>query len=99
MLRRLVVVLLVWGVAAMAAGRACAQEHTPPKKAEHAAAGKAASQGDHPTEEKSNVFKGILDLTIWTIVVFLLLVLILGKYAWGPMLEGLQKREDAIHAA
>jgi F-type H+-transporting ATPase subunit b len=36
------------------------------------------------------------DLGLWTIVVFLLLLWILGKYAWKPMLEGLQKREDTI---
>src|SRR5262245_23687623 len=39
------------------------------------------------------------DTALWTIVVFLLLFLILKKLAWGPMLEGLQKREDNIQAA
>ena len=34
-----------------------------------------------------------LDLTIWTIVVFLLLLFVLGRFAWKPMLQGLQKRE------
>jgi F-type H+-transporting ATPase subunit b len=29
----------------------------------------------------------------------LLLLFVLGKYAWGPMLEGLQNRERAIHGA
>ncbi len=44
-------------------------------------------------------FSGALDLTIWTWVVFVVLFLILRKYAWGPMLEGLKKREDHIHQA
>lgn len=43
-----------------------------------------------------DLFKGTLDLTIWTIVVFLLLYLILRKYAWGPIREGLDRREQSI---
>src|SRR6266852_554344 len=38
-------------------------------------------------------------LGLWTVVVFLILLLILRKYAWGPMLEGLQRREQNISAA
>ncbi len=41
-------------------------------------------------------FRG--DLTIWTAVVFLVVLAILGKYAWGPICEGLQKRESEIAA-
>ena len=33
------------------------------------------------------------DLGIWTLVVFGLLFVILGKFAWGPMISGLDKRE------
>ena len=36
------------------------------------------------------------DLTIWTAVVFLVLMLILWKFAWGPLAEGLDKREQHI---
>src|SRR6516164_786517 len=39
------------------------------------------------------------DLGLWSLVVFILLFLILRKYAWGPMLEGLQKREYNIREA
>jgi len=39
------------------------------------------------------------DLALWTIVVFLLLYLILKKAAWGPILQGLQKREADIRTA
>jgi F-type H+-transporting ATPase subunit b len=35
-------------------------------------------------------------LGVWTVVVFLVLVVVLRKYAWGPMLEGLQRREQNI---
>lgn len=45
------------------------------------------------------IFKGSTDLGIWTLVVFGLLVFILGRYAWKPMLDGLKRREDSIRAA
>ncbi len=41
-------------------------------------------------------FRG--DLTIWTAVVFLVVMAILYKFAWGPISEGLQKRESEIAA-
>jgi F-type H+-transporting ATPase subunit b len=40
-----------------------------------------------------------LDLTLWTIVVFLLLLYVLSKYAWKPLLEGLDARERNIRAS
>jgi F-type H+-transporting ATPase subunit b len=46
-----------------------------------------------------DLFGWAMDLGIWTLVVFLLLLLILGKFAWKPMLQGLENREKAIHAA
>jgi F-type H+-transporting ATPase subunit b len=36
------------------------------------------------------------DLAIWTAVVFLVLLLILWKFAWGPLARGLEKREHGI---
>ena len=36
------------------------------------------------------------DLAIFTAVVFLLLLAILGKFAWKPIIEGLEKRERHI---
>jgi F-type H+-transporting ATPase subunit b len=48
---------------------------------------------------KVHLFQPAIELGIWTIVVFLVLLLVLRKYAWGPMLQGLQKREDNIHSA
>lgn len=47
-------------------------------------------------EEKSNIFAGEVWLSIFTLVIFGILLVILGKYAWRPLLEGLQKREDHI---
>lgn len=36
------------------------------------------------------------DLAIWTFVVFLVLLAVLTKFAWGPIVAGLQKREQGI---
>jgi len=48
--------------------------------------------GEHPP----NLFAGDLGNAIWTLVIFLVLVLVLGKFAWGPILRTLQKREQFI---
>jgi F-type H+-transporting ATPase subunit b len=40
-----------------------------------------------------------IDTGIWAAVVFLVLLLVLRKAAWGPMLEGLKKREESIKGA
>lgn len=39
------------------------------------------------------------DLMVYSIIVFLVLLFILKKFAWKPMLEGLQKREANIRSA
>jgi F-type H+-transporting ATPase subunit b len=58
-----------------------------------------ASAADPEHGDEGGIFGWAVDLGIWTLVVFLLLLWILRKYAWGPMLEGLKKREDAIRTA
>ena len=39
------------------------------------------------------------DLGLWALVIFVALLFILRKLAWGPMVEGLQKREQSIRSA
>lgn len=39
------------------------------------------------------------DLALWSFVVFLLFLGVLGKFAWKPMIEGLDKREAGIRSA
>jgi F-type H+-transporting ATPase subunit b len=53
---------------------------------------------EEPPKE-SNIFAGFIDTSIWTIVVFLVLLFVLKKYAWKPMLDGLKHREETIHGA
>lgn len=50
-------------------------------------------------EGGSNPFAGDVGNAIWTLVIFLLVVLVLGKYAWGPLLRGLQAREEFIRSS
>ena len=49
----------------------------------------AGSQLESPEEFKS-------DLAIWTLVIFGLLLLILMKFAWKPIIQGLDQREQSI---
>src|SRR5438067_621021 len=58
-----------------------------------------AGEGPMAAFADSDIFAPRLDLTIWTIVVFVVLLLVLKKFAWGPMLQGLQNREAAIRGA
>ena len=39
-----------------------------------------------------------LGLSIWTIAVFVLLLLILRKFAWGPILGAVQDREERLRS-
>jgi F-type H+-transporting ATPase subunit b len=49
----------------------------------------AETKEANPLEFKS-------DLALWTAVVFLLLMLLLWKFAWGPLADGLDKREKHV---
>jgi F-type H+-transporting ATPase subunit b len=42
-------------------------------------------------------FAGNVGNAIWTLGIFLLVVVVLGKFAWGPVLALLQEREQFIH--
>jgi len=46
-----------------------------------------------------NPFAGNVGNAIWTLVIFLLVVIVLGKFAWGPVLGLLKDRESFIHQA
>jgi len=57
-------------------------------------AGESGDGGHGEVDTNPLEFKG--DLAIWTAVVFLMVVAILWKFAWGPIAEGLDKREQGI---
>jgi F-type H+-transporting ATPase subunit b len=81
MKRLLLLVLLSLGVTTLLA--------TPLRAAE------GAAKGDEASSPVYSVNEGIIT-GVATIVIFILLVAILGKYAWGPILSGLKAREDKI---
>jgi F-type H+-transporting ATPase subunit b len=64
---------------------------------QHASGETVAGQEEgniNPIPMKWQDVKG--DLTIWTAGVFLVLLAVLWKFAWGPLSEGLDKREKHI---
>ena len=50
-----------------------------------------AEQGQSP-----GLFTGDLGNIFWTLLTFLAVVFVLGKFAWRPILQALQSREDFI---
>lgn len=47
-------------------------------------------------EAHPSVFGGTIWTSIWTLVIFILLIAVLGKFAWKPLLHALKNREDRI---
>lgn len=54
------------------------------------------AEGLNPINFKGLNFPG--DLALWTFVVFVVVMAILWKFAWGPIAMGLSKREEEIAA-
>jgi len=42
-------------------------------------------------------FAGNVGNALWTLIIFVIVVVVLGKFAWGPVLSLLQQREQYIH--
>jgi F-type H+-transporting ATPase subunit b len=58
-----------------------------------------AAEGSHGGEGNLNPLSPEAwktDLALWTAVVFLVLMAVLAKFAWRPLAEGLQRREQGI---
>jgi F-type H+-transporting ATPase subunit b len=55
----------------------------------------AAAEGV-PPEPPINPVKAELGLAVWTVVVFVLLMAVLTKFAWKPLLEALHSREQHL---
>ena len=49
--------------------------------------------------EPGGVFAGDLGNALWTLVIFGLVLFVLGRWAWKPILNGLQQREIFIRAS
>lgn len=59
----------------------------------------ALAAQEEAAEGGGGMFDVNVGLTIWTIVVFAFLLVILGKFAWKPILEQAQAREQRIQDA
>jgi F-type H+-transporting ATPase subunit b len=70
----------------------------PPLRAAEAPHETRATQPAHEAagEEQPDVLKPEPSLAIWTAIVFGLLLVILGKYAWKPLLEAMHQREHHL---
>ncbi len=60
---------------------------------------KSDGHGEGEGHKKHGPFDFAFEEGIWTLLVFIILLIVLRKYAWGPMLEGLRKREEHIRLA
>jgi F-type H+-transporting ATPase subunit b len=55
-------------------------------------AGEASAKAPGPmTATKNDV-----DLAVWSLITFVVFLFVLKKFAWGPLIEGLDKRESSV---
>jgi F-type H+-transporting ATPase subunit b len=89
-----------------AAGSSAAGQHPIAAEADPQAA-HGGGHGDHDPYDLSHANAGPMmtnpiewryDMTLASFVVFVLLLLLLGRFAWGSIQEGLDRREKAIAA-
>lgn len=53
---------------------------------------------EHEAESEPNVFSGTWADAFWAVLSFVILLVVLKKLAWKPILSGLQMREDHIRS-
>jgi F-type H+-transporting ATPase subunit b len=75
-----------------------APAHAPsaPQDSAGGAAGKHAARETHSSSKDVNPLKVEPTLAFWTLVVFLGLFFVLGKYAWKPLMDALHRREEHL---
>ncbi len=67
-----------------------------PLKAEEVPHGTAAAAAEGEGEGQGNLFSGSFADSLWTVVAFVTLALVLTKVAWKPMLQALDARQNHI---
>lgn len=87
--RWFVAVLLIAAIGSLLTVSHAVAQEPPDANAHDAAAGGHETAAPQP-------LKADPDLAIWTLVVFLVLLGVLWWFAWGPITEALEKRENAI---
>lgn len=56
-------------------------------------------EDDHHAAHETGVPGWKTDLALWSLVTFVCFLFVLKKAAWGPLIEGLDKRESGIRSA
>jgi len=67
--------------------------------AETAATSDSTAASDGHAAESGVPISFTRDLALWSLIVFVLFLFVLKKFAWAPMIEGLDKREAGIRKA
>lgn len=57
---------------------------------------KAEGHAEGTTAGEYNILEFKLPLAVWTLIVFVVLLAVLSKLAWGPLLTALHKREEHL---
>lgn len=60
------------------------------------AAGAPAQEADAPHGGQPNILEPQLPLAFWTLIVFLVLMAVLWRFAWGPLAKALHDREHHL---
>lgn len=55
-----------------------------------------AEQAPHAEGSDSGIFSGTLGDALWSVIAFVILLAVLGRYAWKPLLNGLNARQSHI---
>jgi F-type H+-transporting ATPase subunit b len=72
-----------------------AEAHAPATGAEHPAEAAGHAAGGHG-EGTPDILEPQPSLAIWTVVVFLGLLFVLGRFAWKPLINALHQREEHL---
>ncbi|MFN0054682.1 MAG: F0F1 ATP synthase subunit B [Planctomycetales bacterium] len=87
---RVALVLALWGCLALP-GRFC-----PSDSLAWGAHAEADSDEGGAPEGPMTAKKNDVDLALWSLITFVVFVVVLRKLAWGPMIDGLDKRESGV---
>lgn len=71
-------------------------DHAPATHVEHDAHGADVHADAHGEQASPSVFAGTIAQSVAAVLVFLILLAVLYKLAWNPILSGLQERESKI---
>lgn len=101
MLRQPILALLLLSTAMISVPTVASRAAEPqPHASAPAAAGAEAHAGHSEAgEHKANPLEFQPTLTFWTVIVFCGLLFVLSRYAWNPLLQALQAREDHLQRA